>query len=231
MSRMRTPPFLAVFLLAAIAVQASDFWVSKDWKQWSKDDCEKLLSDSPWAHIWRRGDAAGDQFVFSVQLRSALPIRQAIVRQLQIQQKYDKLDEAKRSEFDAKANQILNRSYDNAILVHVEFYKGLLGPVLLGDLKRLPKELDEMDVTLVTNDQSRIKANRVDLSKTEAAFGAVFPRSSADGAPALKEGQAHFWVQFVRPAALGIDQRTYPGGPVEIEFDLTKMIADGKLMY
>ena len=64
--------------------------------------------------------------MFAVQLRSALPIRQAIVRQLQLQQKYDKMNDTQRSEFDKQAEQILIRSYDNAILVHVDFSRGLL---------------------------------------------------------------------------------------------------------
>jgi hypothetical protein len=229
MSRRYISAILAVFTLAAIAVSADDLWVSKDWKLWSKDNCEKLLGDSPWAHIWRRGDAAGDQFVFAFQLRSALPVRQAIVRQLQFAQKYDKMNDTQRSDFDKQANQILSRSYDSTILVNVEFYRGLLGPVFLGDLRRYPKELEAMDVTLVTSDQRRIKASRVELSKTQASFDAVFPRVSDDG-PIFKEGQGHFWIQFLRPAVLyGVT--TVPGGTVEAEFDLSKMVADGKLQY
>jgi hypothetical protein len=245
MPRRLASAILAVFVLAAIAVRADDFWISKDWKQWSNGDCEKLLGDSPWAHIWRRGDgvgvdpqraglgsAAGDQFVFAVQLRSALPIRQAIVRQLQFSQKYDKMNDAQRSDFDKQADQILTRSYDNSILVHVDFYKGILGPVLLGDLRRYPNELQAMDVTLVTSDKTRIKASRVELSKTQASFDAVFPRTS-DAGPILKEGEGHFWIQFVRPAVLSIDGsgKTFPGGPVEVEFDPTKMVVGGKLLY
>jgi hypothetical protein len=245
MSRKYASAIFAVLIFAAVAVSASDFWVSKDWRQWSKDDCEKLLADSPWAHIWRRGDgagpnplgqaigaAAGDQFVFTVQLRSALPIRQAIVRQLQFQQKYDKMNDAQRSDFDKQADQILTRSYDNSILVHVDFYKGILGPALLGDLRRFPKELEAMDVTLVTSDKTRIKAGRVELSKTQGSFDAVFPRTS-DAGPILKEGQGHFWIQFLRPAVLSTDGsgKTFPGGPVEVEFDPAKMVVSGKFLY
>ena len=245
MSRRLASAILAIFVLAAIAVHADDFWVSKDWKQWSNGDCEKLLGDSPWAHIERRGDgvepnpigqaiaaAADEQFVFAVQLRSALPIRQAIVRQLQFQQKYDKMNDTQRSDFDKQADQILTRSYDNSILVHVDFYKGILGLNLLGDLRRYPNELEAMDVTLVTSDKTRIKAIRVELSKTQASFDAVSPRTS-DAGPILKEGQGHFWIQFVRPAVLSIDGsgKTFPGGPVEIEFDPAKMVVGGKFLY
>jgi hypothetical protein len=32
-----------VALLICVAASASDFWLSKDWKQWSKGDCETML--------------------------------------------------------------------------------------------------------------------------------------------------------------------------------------------
>ena len=230
MSRRYICGIVLAVMLAAIAVGADDFWVSKDWKQWSKDDCEKLLGDSPWAHIWRRGDATGDQFVFAFQLRSALPIRQAIVRQLQFAQKYDKLNDAQRSEFDTQSNQILNRSYDDTILVHVDFSRGSLGMNLLGDFRRLPKEIDALDVTLVTNDHSRIKATRVDVSKKDAAFDATFPRMS-NGAPVVAAGQAHFWIQFLCPTLFDNAGITHPARSVEVEFDPTKMVLGGKFQY
>jgi hypothetical protein len=230
MPRRYTAVILAIFMSTAVAAGADDFWVSKDWKQWSKDDCEKLLGDSPWAHIWRNGNTTGDKFVFVVQLRSALPIRQAIVRQLQFQQSYDKLNDTQRSDFDRQANNILNRSYDDAILVHVNFSRGLLGLNLSTDFRRLPKELDTLDVTLVTNEHLRIKANRVDLSQKEAAFDATFPRMQ-NGAPVLAVTQAHLWIQFARPSVLDIDGRTYPGGPVEVEFVPAKMVVGGKFLY
>jgi hypothetical protein len=45
----------AIILVLAVAVavvRADDFWVKKEWKQWSKDDCAKMLKDSPWAKKW-----------------------------------------------------------------------------------------------------------------------------------------------------------------------------------
>jgi hypothetical protein len=43
---------IAILALAVAVVHADDFWVKKDWKQWSKDDCAKLLKDSPWTRKW-----------------------------------------------------------------------------------------------------------------------------------------------------------------------------------
>src|SRR5215472_16656971 len=48
------------FLVAsalAMASFAQGPWVKKDWKQWSKDDCKKILEDSPWAQRWTQSEA------------------------------------------------------------------------------------------------------------------------------------------------------------------------------
>src|SRR5271154_4238294 len=89
---------LAFALLIALAASASDYWLTKDWKQWSKDECTAILTESPWTHTWRSGDL-GAEIVCAIQLRSSLPVREAIVRQLQFEQKYDKLSADQRSSF------------------------------------------------------------------------------------------------------------------------------------
>ena len=48
MRRRYAAGILAVFALAVITASAEDFWVKKDWKQWTAADCKKLLEDSPW---------------------------------------------------------------------------------------------------------------------------------------------------------------------------------------
>src|SRR5580704_14207497 len=49
---MQPKPFLQLSLavsLCAVALFASDFWKSKDSTQWSSDEVNKILTDSPWA--------------------------------------------------------------------------------------------------------------------------------------------------------------------------------------
>jgi hypothetical protein len=48
---------IAIFALAVAVVHADDFWVKKDWKQWSKEDCAKILKDSPWTKKWTQTKA------------------------------------------------------------------------------------------------------------------------------------------------------------------------------
>ena len=100
----RKIPILLVALatvLAAFTVQASDFWLAKDWNQWSAHECAVLLAESPWTHTWRaapeftRVDPEpgtggvmsgpdGGQMIYAVQLRSSLPLRQALIRRQQL---------------------------------------------------------------------------------------------------------------------------------------------------
>jgi len=228
--RSRVSILIAILTLAVLTANASDFWLAKDWTQWSKSDSESMLADSPWAHTWRGGGPAGDQLAFTVQLRSALPIRQAIVRQLQFDQKYDKMTDAQRSAFDTRAAQILSRGYDDAILVHVDYSKGFGAPYL--PFVWFPSHSDTrvLDPSLVTEDGNRIIPTRFD-SKPDHTFDLVFQRTK-DGAPMIKEGQKHFSVQFHSPQFTNSNQGIdVPGRNVGVEFDLGKMVVSGKLNY
>jgi hypothetical protein len=108
------PAALAVTMLimGAVGMASGQIWEKKQYQQWSRADVEKLLSDSPWAlqHTQRlsKGGDAGQDATITVRLRSALPIREAVVRQMQIQAKYEKMSESDRSAFDARTKPILD---------------------------------------------------------------------------------------------------------------------------
>lgn len=99
-------------VVAGIGIASGQVWEKKPYQQWSKSDVDKLLSDSPWAqqHTQRlsKGGDAGQDATLTVRLRSALPIRQAVVRQMQVQAKYEKMSEADRAAFDSKTKAILD---------------------------------------------------------------------------------------------------------------------------
>ena len=221
---------LTIMILVVFNANATDFWLAKDWKQWSKDQCESLLAESPWAHSWRGGGPLGDQLAYAVQLRSSLPAREAMVRKLQLDQKYDKMTGVQRAEFDAKAAQILGRSFDDIILVHVDFSKGLAAPYLQTVLNTFHSGPDTMSASLVTDDGTRITPARVDI-EANYAFDLILPRTQ-DGLLLIKDGQKHFSVQFQSPQVTNPNQSiTVPPRLIGVEFDLTKMIVDGKLSY
>ena len=97
--------FLTFFLTAAVAVVGQK--QLKPWKEWSKDDAQKILKDSAWAHqqvdqdfieanplkpnsIDAGTDARLKQnegMTYSIRFFSARPVRQAFVRMIQLQKK------------------------------------------------------------------------------------------------------------------------------------------------
>lgn len=110
---------------------------NNSYKKWSKKDVEKVLNDSSWVsvhevRIRKEGQAqrvAGAppsltrdatnsvasggsdipiDFIFTLRLRSALPIRQALVRQKQLEAKYDSMDEKQKAAFDAGSRGLLD---------------------------------------------------------------------------------------------------------------------------
>lgn len=241
MPRLKTSTVLIAFiaLLVTVTASASDFWLSKDWKQWSKADCESLLLESPWSHVWRYRaqphdpnlpPAAGDQLYFSIQLRSSAPVREAMVRQLQLDQKYDKMGGEQRNAFDAKAAPILGRSYDDLILVHVDYSHSDGNASLRAAVHNWISHGD-LDASLVTEDGSPVTPIRVDISPIpNYAFDMIFPRAKA-GAALVKDGQKQFSVQFQSPTISYFEGLQIAPRRVKVDFDLSKMGFDGKLSY
>ncbi len=78
-----------MWLLAAAALVAADFWEEKDFTTWSDTEVQEMLTDSPWAKQVRiivsgRGSEPRDaveRTEVTFTWNSALPIKQALVRQ------------------------------------------------------------------------------------------------------------------------------------------------------
>src|SRR5438128_185738 len=128
---------LTLLLLAcAVWAQSKDFWEKKDYRQWTEKECRKLLDDSPWTDSYSisqiffdrvvndttdRERQANPKIEYKVQIRSALPVRQAIIRLSQINAKYDRLSEEQRKGFDQNAEKFLARRDPDPIVMHVNY--------------------------------------------------------------------------------------------------------------
>ena len=81
-------------------------WIAKDWTQWTLNDCGIVFGQSPWGQrtespgISMNGPRESAVVGNGVQLRSALPIRQALLRQQQLEEHYDKMKTDKKQVFD-----------------------------------------------------------------------------------------------------------------------------------
>jgi hypothetical protein len=251
---------LAVLVVAVLTARAEDFWIKKPWNQWSKDDCNKMLSDSPWSKTWSKSQvnlsaalpgvsgagqegAAGEnapEIHYTIQLRSALPVREAFVRMSEIQTKYDTMDEAHKKAFDAQAQSILGRTYDDVILVHVEY--GSNNQVFERQMatywKSIRPESVPEDFYLINERGDRVAPARfMSPAAGVYAFELIFPRLKSNE-PFIRDGDKNLELQFINPA-VGIQSTgssstsvaSFGRERVLAQYKVDKMTLNGKLSY
>jgi len=260
-------------LIPAVLVTASFAqgpWVKKDWKQWSKDECKRVLEDSPWSQRWSQSNAKmanfstptrGTQGVGSedelsvwyvVQLRSALPVREAVVRQVLLANQYDLLDAEKKEAMRKQTEGFLNRSYDDVIVVHVMYGSNV--QEYNRDLAAFwqthyPEGTVPQQAFLNGPKGQKIAPTRMISPKGGAQeFELIFPRV-VDGKPIVEPGDKSLGVEFPSPALNGqgatggssitsTNQRAGQGSGnnvdaarVFVEFKVDKMAVNGQVIY
>jgi hypothetical protein len=189
-------------LFAVSIVLGQDLWRSKSYLKWTKEDIIKIISDSPWAQV-REVEAdttnTGGLPNVTIRLRSARPIREALVRLRQIEEHYDQMDEKMQSELDQRVIGTLRcPACDENYVVTIsppisdrKLTNGVYG------LKNATLELLKGKVYLI-NDRGEKRelvffvAPKHDLD--EAVF--FFPRRDREGRPLLSEENSKFTFVF-----------------------------------
>lgn len=89
-----------------------------NWKSWTGADCDLILTRSNWAMpSGMQGTITGGLLI---ELRSALPIREALLRQLQIKKHYDTMDAQQKLAFDKDNPPEIAESESDPTLLYVE---------------------------------------------------------------------------------------------------------------
>jgi hypothetical protein len=236
---------LGILALAVLTASAEDFWVKKDWTKWSKDECTKILQDSPWSKKWGKGEvmlsaalpsqqtqnpandtskggggtlgsphgttgtgqegAAGDtglELHYYVELQSALPVRQAMVRRAQLGNNYDKMDAEHKKAFDAQVQGLLDATYSDVIDVRV-VYGSAQTPLerqLANYWKAIPPDSLPVDVFLINEHNERISpAKFISPKSGDNSFEMYFPRMQ-NNEPVIRPTDKSFNIQFPHPA-------------------------------
>jgi hypothetical protein len=229
-------------LLAALALTASvvatttgsaqkDEWQSKPYQQWTKKDVQQVLGDSPWAQTQVRSGpmvsfGGGGTMtptpdkVYTIRLRSALPVRQALLRLRQLNEKYDEMSDKKKAEFDEK----------NKILVEcpacADNYAISLIPPGSGDARFVTAEKMKLYVQLA--DERGRRRELVYLAPTKTTGQEIvffFPRLDAKGEPLLTPSSKKL-IFSIDTSVLGLDATIRL-----FEFDVSKMIANGAVVF
>ena len=204
---------IAVFLLALLsgnilAIERNEFWNQKDYRQWNQNECEKLLRDSPWAkevglsHLGQK---------YQLRILSALPIRQALVRQMQINDNYESFSTEQRQEYDKRTEEYLALPFNDTVVIHV-------AGNYLGNYWRVQSTERLRNTTfLITSSNKKIPLLEFKVIAGGSQlidFLFIFPRHY-QGHSILREGKQPLSLEFVYPKS----QRDYLRSPALAEME------------
>lgn len=233
---------LAVYLVIAPFVQAQGFWQKKEYQKWSQSECRQLLKDSPWAKSYAMGTVifetvqqestvagrdATPQITYQAQIWSARPIRQAIVRQQQLDPKYTKLSPEQKNTLDEKSAKFIDTEFPDTVVVQVIY--ATTSQAYERELARYWQSTSSEDLKRSINLIGA--AGRFAPLQVTVAPGAgremqlIFPRLYK-GEPMIGPNDKTLGLELPHPA-IGV----LPGERVYIPFDVKKMIIDGKVIF
>ena len=218
--------------LVASFAEGADFWVKKTYQDWSADEARQLLSDSPWAKTVTLAGlttAASNNLEntpgvemesnpgisYTLQFRSAQPIREAQVRSAQLSSHYDKMSAEQKAAFDANMAKFLAVTFPDRIVVSVTFHTEVQNYASLLRVYWAKQTLPTLGTSVFLN----TKSERLSLTGyvfKDDTFQFIFPR------PKQVQPDEKISVEFIHPriAAIG-EQRIFQ------EFSLKKMVVNG----
>ena len=168
------------------------------------------------------------RLAYTIQIRSALPVRQALVRRAQLQQNYDRMPAEDRQRFDQEIERFLAEDFSDRVVILVMFDSNV--------------DLDRRDVVRHWQAQSTqtlknsvfligSKGRKAELqdfmlaNPNGQAFQLTFPRK-VDGQELVGPGDKNLMLEFIHPATTRKPERR-----ALVEFKVKKMLVDGQLEY
>ena len=226
--------FLALCLMAAGSVAGQK--KLKPWKEWSKADAQKILNDSPWAHLQVDQDfqeaspltrppdpsvdtrlRQNDGMTYGIRIFSARPVRQAFVRMIQLQKKDLPPDTV------ARLNSFAEATSDDSIIIAVTIENPDAN--MLGKAMQIVRNATAVRIRNTTylerNDGKRVFLEEYTPPGGDG-FGArfIFPRM-VDGQPFLNPELST--VRFVSNLGNSVE--------MNMTYKVKDMMLDGKLEY
>lgn len=226
--------FLTICLMAAATAVGQK--KLKPWKEWSKEDAQKVLNNSPWAHLQVDQDfqeaspltrppdpsidtrlRQNDGMTYGIRFFSARPVRQAFVRMIQLQRKDLAPDQMER------LNTFAEVASEDSVIIAVTIENPDAN--MLGKAMQIVRNATTAEIKnrtyLERNDGKRIFVEQYTPPGGDG-FGArfIFPRM-VDGQPFLSPEISS--VRFV--ADLGESIR------MNMTYKVKDMMLDGKIEY
>lgn len=231
---MKKNLLLLICMTVSLTATAADYWVKKPYQSWSAEETQHMMEDSPWATTLTLGGiqsiaggsagGGGDamevdpHISYTLQFRSAKPIREAQVRTQQLSVHYDKMSADQKASFDANAKKFLDAAFTDRVLVAVTFHS---------DVQNYESELrtywtDQSTAKLSMKVFLNTGTDRLSLTNysfKDDTFQFTFPR------PKELPPDGKISVEFVHPRTERIGEQRI----VQV-FPLKKMLMDGQPM-
>lgn len=231
--------FARVGVIATLMILASSLntpssaqkaWQRTPYQQWTLADVENVLTDSPWAQTLQKGGmgtsvpfaGAGALRMESVtlQLRSGLPVRQAIVRLRQIKGNYDRMNAAEKASFDNRTKAVLEcpackKNYVVTLTPSPVMMTSLSLNVLKGYIQIRNERGESREMV------------HVDLPKSPGGEAVLFfSKFNEKGDPLLTPSSKKLIVLF-DPEIFRNDRM----GSARFEFDVPRLIMNGEVSF
>ena len=225
MKRIITVLILILFSANILAMPQNEFWEKKDYRQWSERECHKLLFDSPWVKYFTLKYGRSE---YRVQIRSATPIRQALLRQMQINDNYENLSTEQRREYDRRTDEYLSAPFNDTIIIFVA------GPNPSYYWQAQTTEMLQNSTFLIPSKNKKIPLLKFEILSSGisyAEFQFIFPRQY-EGRPVLSKDEKSLSLEFLYPESQA--GQVTPDSRVErafIEFKVDKMLFNGEIAY
>jgi hypothetical protein len=164
-------PILTIFLAVGVSVRSQE---QADWKQWTPKDVHTILTKSPWVSRCCRdwdttaaaGEAGADPGYVAI-IVSSRTVRQALVRHMQSDNRYEKVDSASRQDLDQRIDACLSEKFDDDLILSFSF---LGNPGLKQDTSYLNR------IYIITSDGRKVAGRQLPVSV--AMTCGAFPHES-----------------------------------------------------
>lgn len=213
-------------LCLATPADAQKVWEKKPYQQWSMSEVVQILSDSPWAQtqVEEGGDAHGTYFI-TIRLRSAIFVRQALVRQRQLHLNYDKFTPADKARFDAGVKESLECSDCPKYYIVTLGSRNDSYPIRA--IKESSLENLRTYISLMNDKGERRELVHFILPKSEEGeVMFVFARFDDQAKPLLTTNNKKFYFK--------IDEKVFEGkGPPikKFTFEVSKLLQQGEIVF
>lgn len=239
---------LVLVVAFSFAIPAdAQFWSKKSYDRWSKIECRDMLSQSPWAQQFKiatvvieaigaslmggdptaEGREAAPHVTYTAKLMSARPIREAMIRQQQLDPKYAKFSTEEKRKFDENSGKFLDMQFPDTVVVQLSYSTIRAWQLPLSRFWKSQSQDELRQNFNIIGDAGRYSPLQVIVSQgQEFEFQLIFPRV-VEGKPLVSASSKALALEFGHPGIDGV----LPGQRVYIDFPIKKMLVEGAPVF